>query len=91
MPAAVPMVVVIISDDVLEPPGTDAGLNWQLAPLGSPVQERATTPTNPKLRMTVTVDVTLFPATTGVKGNGLAEIPKLGEVLLIITATPPQH
>ena len=53
--------VVRVSADVPEAFGTDDGLNEQLAPLGSPEQERLTVPLKPKSGATVNVNAAFCP------------------------------
>jgi hypothetical protein len=80
--------VVTVRADVPAPLAMDGGLNAQVAPLGSPVHERATVPLNPKVGDTVMVEVAAFPAVTGAGDNALATTPKPGGVVFIITAIP---
>jgi len=58
-------VVVTISVEVPEPPGTDAGLNPQLTPVGSGAeQDSATAPLNPSTGVIVIVEVADCPTAT---------------------------
>ena len=79
---------MITSDAALEPLATDAGLNWQLAPFGSPTHVSVTVPLNPKVCLTPMSDVAEFPLIREEGDSAEAEIPKFGGVLLSMTAIP---
>jgi hypothetical protein len=89
VPAPVLPIVVTVRVDVPEAPGIDAGLNWQVAPLGNPAQESVTVPVNPRVGLTFTVEVDELPDVTAAGDKGEAERAKLGAVLFKRTARPP--
>jgi|SRR5580704_122255 hypothetical protein len=81
----------MVRDDVPDAPAMDAGLNWQLAPLGSPTQERVTEPLEPNDELTVTVDVAEPPAVTVAGDRAEAASAKPAGVVFKRTATPTEE
>src|SRR5580700_7151637 len=79
----------MVRDDVPEAPAIDAGLNWQLAPLGSPAQESETEPVAPNEGLTLTVEVAEPPDVIVAGDNAEAESAKPAAVVFKRTATPP--
>ena len=88
MPAAVLVVVVIVSVDLPELPAIVGGLNPQEAPVGKPTQESPTEPLKPNVGFTDTVELAEFPAVTGAGENALAESSKPAGVVLSNTPDP---
>jgi hypothetical protein len=74
----------------LPEPAIDEGLNEQLAPLGSPLQESATVPLNPLIGVMVAVEVAALPATTEDGDSAAAAIWKSGGAPEVEGAPPPQ-
>ena len=80
--------VETVSCDVPEP-ATDAGLNEQLAVLGSPEQASVTVPLNPPTAVIVTVEVAEPPAGSVAGESAVAVIWKSGFVWLAGEDPPP--
>ena len=79
-------VIVIVKDEIPELLATDGGLKVQVAPVGSPAHEKVTVWLNPKLRITLTVEVAEFPAV--VFAGELAESSNPGGAMLRSTPAP---
>ena len=80
--------VEIVSNDVAVPPGTDAGLNAQVAPLGNPEQTSVTVWLNPKFGIRPMVALEEFPAVTVDGENVVAESEKLAGLVFSNTPMP---
>ena len=80
--------VEIVSTDVAVPPGTDAGLNAQVAPLGSPEQTSVTVWLNPKFEIRPMVAFEEFPAVNVDGENVVAESEKLAGLVFSNTPMP---
>ena|SRR5271166_4074393 len=80
--------VVIVRADVPELLAIEGGLKAQLAPLGSPTQERLTVPVNPNAGVRLTVDAAEEPAAMVPGDKAVADSPNPGGVVFSTTATP---
>lgn len=78
----------MVKDDVPEAPAIEGGLNWQVAPVGSPTQDSVTEPPKPNVGLTFTVEVVELPDMTVAGDSAEAESVKLGGVVFKRTATP---
>ena len=81
-------VVAIVKAEVPEAFAIEARLNEQVAPLGSPLQDRVTALLNPKFGIAVTVEVAEFPAVTGDGDKAVANNSNSDEVVFKSTLTP---
>jgi len=82
------LAVEIVSNDVAVPPGTDAGLNAQVAPLGNPEQASVTVWLNPKFGFRPMIALEEFPAVTVDGENVVAESEKLAGLVFSNTPMP---
>lgn len=81
------VVVAVVTLMVDEPePVTVPGLKVAVAPAGSPLALRVTTPLNPPITAMVAVYEVLFPCTTAWE-DGVAEIVKSGVVVALTVKT----
>ena len=82
------LAVEIVSNDVAVPPGTDAGLNAQVAPLGNPEHTSVTVWLNPKFEIRPMVALAEFPGVTVDGDNVVAESEKFAGVVFSNTPKP---
>jgi hypothetical protein len=78
------VVVAVTNDNLPEPLGTEAGLNWQVAPLGSPVQESVTALLNPNVGVMPTVEARKLPAVTVAGDSTVAVSTNPGGLVLCV-------
>ena len=81
-------VEIVSDDDAADPPGTDAGLKAQVAPLGNPEQASVTVWLNPKFGFRPIVAVAEFPGVTVDGDNVVAESEKFAGVVFSNTPKP---
>lgn len=84
VPVGIIVVVVTVMVDAPDP-GNELGLKLAVAPAGSPVALKVTTPLNPPTEAIVAMNWVLFPCTT-VWEEGEAEMVKSGAVLGFTTS-----